>query len=68
MEIILIIALTAAIAVVFGLSLLLNVMLGDAIVSDILYYISLLAITVVTAAVYIGSCFAAAAIYERKEY
>ena len=68
MEIILAVSLATALAVVLGLSLLLNVMLGDAIVSDTLYYISLLAITAVTAAVYVGSCLLAAAIYERKEY
>lgn len=67
-EIIAIISMILAIAVIAGISILINVLVGGKGVSDTTYYISLLAIVCITGLAYTGSCLLSCHIFQSKEY
>lgn len=67
-EIIAIISLIISIAIIAGISILINILVGDKGVSDITYYISLLVIVCITGLAYTGSCLLSCHIFQLKEY
>lgn len=67
-EIIMVLAVLGAIAIVLGLSLLINIVAGEGGVSDTKYYLSLLIIVVIAAVAYLGSFALADSIFEKVEW
>ena len=67
-EIVSILSLLGAVVIIVGLSIIVNITLGDTAVSDMLYYISLIVILFISLLVFEGSCIISCALFKHKEY
>ena len=67
-EVILLLSVLVSGAVIGGLSLFINTLTGEGMVSDTEYYLSLLVILGVTAAAFTGSYYFTSWIFRQKEY
>lgn len=67
-EVILVLSVIGAVCIILGISLAVNFLVGDAGVSDTVYYISLILILIITAMAEIISYTLTVRIFERKEY
>ena len=67
-EITAILSAITSVAILVGISVFINILLGNKDVSDTTYYISLIMILSVTCVAFIGSYFLSAFIFQKKEY